>query len=69
MDGVGHGNGTLCCVGWDVTMEKKMTAYQQGLLEQVEKLGNEIRALTSLAENKPWLVVDRKKNGTCPAVC
>ncbi len=42
-------------------MEKKMTAYQQGLLEQVEKLGNEIRALTSLAENKPWLVVDRKK--------
>lgn len=42
-------------------MKIKMTAYQQGLLEQVEKLGNEIRALTSLAENKPWLVVDRKK--------
>lgn len=42
-------------------MKIKMTVYQQGLLEQVEKLGNEIRALTSLAENKPWLVVDRKK--------
>lgn len=42
-------------------MEKKMTAYQQGLLEQAEKLGNEVRALISLAGNKPWLVVDRKK--------
>lgn len=61
MDGVGRGNGTLCCVGWDVTMEKKMTGYQQGLLEQAEKLGNEVRALISLAGNKPWLVVDRKK--------